>query len=235
MATLTSFPLSLKSEAARLPALWFWFCNHSLFPCWALLQRTSTVCVLLLSPIHSSHAGLCCVGCCIVRGYRWKGMWRGTTISMVRSAAVTGEHISPPPSPPPSHAAAATSKLPSKGILRRPIQGRGGPQTSCTGTGGGGSDRIWKYKGSLSSKLSSAATGEAKLSPIPPSPLPSPPLHSHLLAPGPHLTTYSLVKQRCIEKQWLADSTPLHILGSLCGGLSGVACNHPFDLVRNKL
>lgn len=52
---------------------------------------------------------------------------------------------------------------------------------------------------------------------------------------GPHLTTYSYVKEVFVEKQWMRDSTPLHILASLCGGFTGIVCNHPFDLVRNRL
>ena len=38
-----------------------------------------------------------------------------------------------------------------------------------------------------------------------------------------------------VEKGWLKDAPPLHILASLTGGMAGILCNHPFDLVRNRL
>ena len=69
---------------------------------------------------------------------------------------------------------------------------------------------------------------------------------------GPHLTTcaactrtpratclsapalrYSLSKERAIAAGW-QDSTMLHVLCSLLGGLSGIICNHPLDTVRNR-
>lgn len=52
---------------------------------------------------------------------------------------------------------------------------------------------------------------------------------------GPHLTTYTGIKDLCLERQWLSDSPPLHILASLCGGLAGISCNHPFDFIRNRI
>lgn len=52
---------------------------------------------------------------------------------------------------------------------------------------------------------------------------------------GPHLTTYTGVKDLFVEKGWLKDAPPLHILASLTGGMAGILCNHPFDLVRNRL
>jgi len=52
---------------------------------------------------------------------------------------------------------------------------------------------------------------------------------------GPHLTTYSMTKETFLSKGWLADSTPLHILASLGGGLAGIMCNHPMDTVRNRV
>tara|TARA_B110001452_G_scaffold266847_1_gene274822 strand:- start:1288 stop:2217 length:930 start_codon:yes stop_codon:yes gene_type:complete len=52
---------------------------------------------------------------------------------------------------------------------------------------------------------------------------------------GPHLTTYSMVKERVLAGGWLSDTTPLHILASLAGGFAGIACNHPFDTIRNRL
>lgn len=52
---------------------------------------------------------------------------------------------------------------------------------------------------------------------------------------GPHLTTYTGVKDLCIERSWMRDAPPLHILASLCGGFTGVLCNQPLDVVRNRL
>eukprot|EP00038_Savillea_parva_P020823 m.32612 g.32612 ORF g.32612 m.32612 type:complete len:299 (+) comp4903_c0_seq1:43-939(+) len=52
---------------------------------------------------------------------------------------------------------------------------------------------------------------------------------------GPHLTTYTMVKDAFIRNQWLKDSPPLHILASLAGGFTGILCNHPVDLIRNRL
>ena len=52
---------------------------------------------------------------------------------------------------------------------------------------------------------------------------------------GPHLTTYSLTKERVLAAGWLPDSTLLHVLSSLVGSFAGIACNHPFDTVRNRL
>lgn len=52
---------------------------------------------------------------------------------------------------------------------------------------------------------------------------------------GPHLTTYSMTKDYVLAKAWLSDTTPLHILASLAGGFAGIACNHPFDTIRNRL
>ena len=34
---------------------------------------------------------------------------------------------------------------------------------------------------------------------------------------GPHLTTYTSVKEAFLEKGWLDNTTPLHVLSSLCG------------------
>ena len=55
------------------------------------------------------------------------------------------------------------------------------------------------------------------------------------LVTGPHLTTYSTVKEVFIRREWLADAPPLHMFASLAGGLAGISCNHPLDLVRNRL
>ena len=52
---------------------------------------------------------------------------------------------------------------------------------------------------------------------------------------GPHLTVYTTVKEVCVEKKLLDDAPPLHILASLCGGLAGILCNQPLDVVRNRL
>jgi len=52
---------------------------------------------------------------------------------------------------------------------------------------------------------------------------------------GPHLTTYTGVKETFVANGWMGDATPLHIVASLCGGLAGICCNHPLDLVRNRL
>jgi solute carrier family 25 protein 34/35 len=52
---------------------------------------------------------------------------------------------------------------------------------------------------------------------------------------GPHLTTYTGVKDLFVRKGWLNDAPPLHILASLAGGLTGILCNHPIDLIRNRL
>lgn len=52
---------------------------------------------------------------------------------------------------------------------------------------------------------------------------------------GPHLTTYSGVKDLFIRQNWLKDTPPLHIFASLAGGFTGILCNHPVDLVRNRL
>eukprot|EP00040_Diaphanoeca_grandis_P001669 m.19136 g.19136 ORF g.19136 m.19136 type:complete len:296 (-) comp12350_c0_seq1:89-976(-) len=52
---------------------------------------------------------------------------------------------------------------------------------------------------------------------------------------GPHLTTYTSLKEYMLEKQYLPDSTPLHVLCALSGGLAGISCNHPFDTIRNRL
>jgi len=52
---------------------------------------------------------------------------------------------------------------------------------------------------------------------------------------GPHMTTYTGVKDVCIERGWMADAPPLHILASLAGGFAGICCNQPLDLVRNRL
>ena len=49
------------------------------------------------------------------------------------------------------------------------------------------------------------------------------------------MLTAALFRSVQVEKEWLPDTTPLHILASLCGGLTGILCNHPFDLVRNRL
>lgn len=52
---------------------------------------------------------------------------------------------------------------------------------------------------------------------------------------GPHLTTYSGVKEHFVQQQWLADAPPLHMLASLLGALAGIVCNQPLDVVRNRL
>jgi len=52
---------------------------------------------------------------------------------------------------------------------------------------------------------------------------------------GPHLTTYTGVKETCIERGWLQDAPPLHMLASLAGGFTGILCNQPLDVVRNRL
>jgi len=52
---------------------------------------------------------------------------------------------------------------------------------------------------------------------------------------GPHLTTYTSVKEACIERGWLQDAPPLHMLASLAGGFAGILCNQPLDVVRNRL
>jgi len=52
---------------------------------------------------------------------------------------------------------------------------------------------------------------------------------------GPHLTTYTAVKDLCIARGWLQDAPPLHMLASLAGGFTGICCNQPLDVVRNRL
>jgi hypothetical protein len=52
---------------------------------------------------------------------------------------------------------------------------------------------------------------------------------------GPHLTVYSLTKEGGLSSGLLADASPLHMLASLAGAFAGVACNQPFDTVRNRL
>lgn len=52
---------------------------------------------------------------------------------------------------------------------------------------------------------------------------------------GPHLTTYTSVKEACVERKLMRDAPPLHMLASLCGGFAGVMCNQPLDVVRNRL
>ena len=52
---------------------------------------------------------------------------------------------------------------------------------------------------------------------------------------GPHLTTYSTVKEMFIHRKWLEDAPPLHMAASLAGAFAGISCNHPLDLVRNRL
>lgn len=52
---------------------------------------------------------------------------------------------------------------------------------------------------------------------------------------GPHLTTYTGVKELCVSNGYLADAPPLHVLASLVGGLAGIVCNQPLDVVRNRL
>lgn len=52
---------------------------------------------------------------------------------------------------------------------------------------------------------------------------------------GPHLTTYTSVKETFVERRWLADAPPLHMLASLCGAFAGICCNQPLDVVRNRL
>lgn len=52
---------------------------------------------------------------------------------------------------------------------------------------------------------------------------------------GPHLTTYTGVKQLMVERQLMPDAPPLHMLASLSGALAGILCNQPLDVVRNRL
>ena len=52
---------------------------------------------------------------------------------------------------------------------------------------------------------------------------------------GPHLTTYTSIKEFCVNRGLLRDGPPLHMLGSLCGALTGIMCNQPLDVVRNRL
>lgn len=52
---------------------------------------------------------------------------------------------------------------------------------------------------------------------------------------GPHLTTYTGVKEACVDRGWMKDAPPLHMLASLCGGFAGICCNQPLDVVRNRL
>ena len=52
---------------------------------------------------------------------------------------------------------------------------------------------------------------------------------------GPHLTTYSTIKETFVARGWLADAPPLHMLASLTGALAGIVCNQPLDVVRNRL
>jgi solute carrier family 25 protein 34/35 len=52
---------------------------------------------------------------------------------------------------------------------------------------------------------------------------------------GPHLTTYTGVKELMVERELMSDAPPLHMLASLCGALAGICCNQPLDVVRNRL
>mmetsp|Transcript_7313 Transcript_7313/g.23414 ORF Transcript_7313/g.23414 Transcript_7313/m.23414 type:complete len:133 (-) Transcript_7313:13-411(-) len=52
---------------------------------------------------------------------------------------------------------------------------------------------------------------------------------------GPHLTTYTALKEAVAARGWLADAPPLHMLASLAGAFAGVCCNQPLDVVRNRL
>ena len=52
---------------------------------------------------------------------------------------------------------------------------------------------------------------------------------------GPHLTTYTTVKEHMLHQRWMADTPPLHMLASLAGALAGICCNQPLDVVRNRL
>lgn len=52
---------------------------------------------------------------------------------------------------------------------------------------------------------------------------------------GPHLTTYTAVKEGFSERGWMADAPPLHMLASLSGAFAGICCNQPLDVIRNKL
>ena len=52
---------------------------------------------------------------------------------------------------------------------------------------------------------------------------------------GPHLTTYTGIKEVCVDQGLMRDGPPLHMLSSLCGALTGIMCNQPMDVVRNRL
>lgn len=52
---------------------------------------------------------------------------------------------------------------------------------------------------------------------------------------GPHLTAYSATKELLVAEGWMADATPAHLVSSAFSALCGIVCNHPLDLVRNRL